>query len=245
MKHLQPCIRVLYKNNDYMYSQLGPVGVRNQLENTDTLTHMMSEDFQQTIIRKAAEAIKNKNTAGNEQLSQQQEFHKPQLPDSYKFDDDNQAQPPSSRQTTIDESQQVSSAKSFNIQFDEYAEEERIQENDDITDDPTDEQLARLQAASSYAPKNEKLPDQFDYYAPVPSDLKILDYSRLLPNPDFFFHNKLPKSGSSTMNQLLNQLRKHNTKSFENLFIKENDMTFLIILSKYSVYLQLPKNVAK
>ena len=194
-----------------MYSQLGPVGVRSQLDNTDTslaLTHMMSEDFQQTIIRKAAEAIKNKGSDNSNNDGQNQQ--KLQLPESYRFDEGTNNQAAISSQQSNSPNQQ-----SYNIQFDEYAEEERIQENDDINsdDDPTDEQLLKLQAASSYAPKNEKLPDQFDYYAPIPMDLKTLDYSRLLPNPDFFFHNKLPKSGSSTMNQLLNQLRKHNTET--------------------------------
>ena len=207
---LQSRSRVLYKNNDYMYSQLGPVGVRSQLDNSDTslaLTHMMSEDFQQTIIRKAAEAIKNKGASDNSNNINEQVQQKLQLPESYRFDEGKASIAVSSQQSD-------SQKQSYNIQFDEYAEEERIQENDDIEsdDDPTDEQLLKLQAASSYAPKNEKLPDQFDYYAPIPMDLKTLDYSRLLPNPDFFFHNKLPKSGSSTMNQLLNQLRKHNTE---------------------------------
>ena len=35
-----------------------------------------------------------------------------------------------------------------------------------------------------------------------------------IPNPGFIFHNKLPKSGSSTMNQLLRQLAKKNNFNF-------------------------------
>ena len=185
---------------------------------------------------KAAEAIKtreNKNTANPVKLTDSQ--NNPQLPESYKFNEEQQQQPnqqPNQQKSpNFEDSSEPQTG--FNLQFDEYAEEERIQENDDDSDDPTDEQLARLQklqAANSYAPKNEKLPDQFDFYAPVPTEMKSLDYSRLLPNPDFFFHNKLPKSGSSTMNQLLNQLRKRNTKRLIILFGSDADILRLTLI---------------
>lgn len=73
-------------------------------------------------------------------------------------------------------------------------------------------------SSSSYQPKSEKLPDDFDYFAPPDPMLKMVVYSKPLPNPDFIFHNKLPKSGSSTMNQLLNQLKKKNPFSYVKLW---------------------------
>lgn len=82
-------------------------------------------------------------------------------------------------------------------------------ENDpDISEEPSEEDLQP--AAPTYVPKNEKLVDDFDYFAPPDPRLDGIQLDLAPPNADFIFHNKLPKSGSSTMNQLLNQLRKHN-----------------------------------
>ena len=48
-------------------------------------------------------------------------------------------------------------------------------------------------------------------------DVKDIDYEREPESLDFVFHNKLPKSGSSTMNSLLRQLAKENSFNFEKL----------------------------
>ena len=48
-------------------------------------------------------------------------------------------------------------------------------------------------------------------------DVKDIDYDREPESMDFVFHNKLPKSGSSTMNSLLRQLAKENSFNFEKL----------------------------
>jgi hypothetical protein len=41
-----------------------------------------------------------------------------------------------------------------------------------------------------------------------------MTFQTQMPNPGFIFHNKLPKSGSSTMNQLLRELAKKNNFNF-------------------------------
>ena len=41
-----------------------------------------------------------------------------------------------------------------------------------------------------------------------------MNFKTRKPNPNFIFHNKLPKSGSSTMNQLLRNLAKKNNFNF-------------------------------
>ena len=41
-----------------------------------------------------------------------------------------------------------------------------------------------------------------------------INFKRQIPNTQFVFHNKLPKSGSSTMNQLLRTLSRRNKFNF-------------------------------
>lgn len=85
-------------------------------------------------------------------------------------------------------------------------------DEEEDNEEPTAEDLKP--AEPTYEPKNEKLSDDFDYFAPPDPRLEGIRLDLPPPNPDFVFHNKLPKSGSSTMNQMLNQLRKHNPFTF-------------------------------
>lgn len=57
-------------------------------------------------------------------------------------------------------------------------------------------------------------PSLFFTYDQTNWDWQSLNFNRAIPNPGFVFHNKLPKSGSSTMNNLLRELAKKNGFKF-------------------------------
>ena len=54
----------------------------------------------------------------------------------------------------------------------------------------------------------------FYTYEPAKWNWQSMNFKTRTPNAKFIFHNKLPKSGSSTMNQLLRQLSKKNNFNF-------------------------------
>lgn len=54
----------------------------------------------------------------------------------------------------------------------------------------------------------------FYTYEPAKWNWQNMNFKTRKPNPNFIFHNKLPKSGSSTMNQLLRNLAKKNNFNF-------------------------------
>ena len=57
-------------------------------------------------------------------------------------------------------------------------------------------------------------PSLFFTYDEANWDWQSLNFNRAIPNPGFVFHNKLPKSGSSTMNNLLRLLAQKNGFKF-------------------------------
>ena len=57
-------------------------------------------------------------------------------------------------------------------------------------------------------------PSLFFTYDDNTWDWQSLNFNRAIPNTGFVFHNKLPKSGSSTMNNLLRLLSQKNGFKF-------------------------------
>lgn len=63
--------------------------------------------------------------------------------------------------------------------------------------------------------KNEALkPSLFFEYNQDKWDWQSFNFNRQIPNPNFVFHNKLPKSGSSTMNNLMRGLAQKNSFNY-------------------------------
>lgn len=63
---------------------------------------------------------------------------------------------------------------------------------------------------SSENPSSEKSRFDWDYDEEVQGRLKDFEFDHSIPNANFIFHNKLPKSGSTTMHDILRELSQKN-----------------------------------
>ncbi|CAG5105830.1 Oidioi.mRNA.OKI2018_I69.chr1.g2491.t2.cds [Oikopleura dioica] len=70
------------------------------------------------------------------------------------------------------------------------------------------------QAELAKYPTSHLKASAFYTYEPAKWNWQSMNFKTRTPNAKFIFHNKLPKSGSSTMNQLLRQLSKKNNFNF-------------------------------